>query len=76
MLSVFENVKLKRHCDCLKVKSADDLMDYILSRTKVKMQLDKNMIKSIIDIISKTIEKEGYFYIRKDAILFLCKRDD
>lgn len=76
MLNVFENVKLKRHFDCLKVKSADDLMAYLLSRTKVKKQLDKNMINSIFDIINKTIEKEGYFYIRKDAILFLCKREN
>lgn len=69
ILNVFENVNLYRHIDGLRVLETEPLMSYILSRSKIKEQLDSIQIKKMSDDINQVITRDGFFYIRKDAVL-------
>ncbi|WP_125152207.1 MerR family transcriptional regulator [Clostridium rectalis] len=72
----FDNIKLKRYEDSLKLTKATPLVDYIFSMPgNIKQEFNEEKLGKLYEYINKSINDFGKIYITKDTGLYISEKD-
>ncbi len=70
----FEDIKLVKYSDSLAVTEAEPLVNYVLSFTNVKEDIQGNIIKGFKEYIENILETQGTIKITKESGMFVATK--